>query len=139
MDGTVKRVLEDHVIGLLIHRCGQPDRGGRVEFLQRSIKRGGANAVEVGFIGDDHQIIQPLQVVEEHPGVFIKAAGFTAHGFLCAPAGIPLGGLRGDELLDVEDERQHRHLAAERELGSTILAGHPGGIILRGHHLRRHG
>ena len=92
----------------------------------------------MGFVGDHNQIIEVLKVVEEHAGVLIEPAGFTAHRVLGTAVGVTLGFLRRDELLNVEDKRQHWHFAAERESGRAVLPGDPRRVVLWGHHLGRH-
>ena len=138
LDGAVERVLENDVIGGLVHRRGQPDRRCWIEFLQRCIERDRAGPVQVGFVGDHNQIIEVLQVVEEHAGVLIEPAGLTAHRVLGTTVGVTLGFLRRDELLNVEDKRQHWHFTAERESGRAVLPGDPRRVVLWGHHLGRH-
>ncbi len=138
LDGTVERVLEDHMIDLLVHRRGQTNRRCWVEFLQRCIERHRARPVQVRLVGDHHKIIETLQVVEKHTSVLIEPAGLTAHRILRSAVGVTLDLLRRDQLLNVEDERQHQGFPPERKLGGAVLPGDPRRIILRRHHLGWH-
>ena len=138
LDGAVERVLVNDVIGGLVHRRGQTDRRCWIEFLQRCIERDRTGPVQVGFVGDHNQIIETLEVVEEHAGVLIEPAGLTAHRILRSAVGVTLGLFRRDELLNVEDKRQHWHFTAERESSRAVLTGHPSRVVLWGHHFRWH-
>ena len=113
LDGAVERVLVDHMIGLFVHRSRQTNRRDWIEFLQRCIERHRTRPVQVGLVGDHNQIIEVLQVIEEHASVLIKPARLTAHRILRTTVGGTLGLLRRDELLDVEDKRQHRSFPPE--------------------------
>ena len=90
------------------------------------------------LVGDDDEVVEALEVVEQHPGVLIESARLATHRVLRTAVRIALSVLGGDELLDVEYERQHGHFPAERKPGRTVLAGDPRRVVLRRHDLGRH-
>ena len=93
-DRPVQRIGVDVIA--CVHRGGEPDRRCWIQLLQRCVECHRAQPVQVGLVGNHHQIVQALEVVEQHARVLIEAPRLTTLRFCPCSVGLAVLRLRGN-------------------------------------------